>query len=326
VLACALGLRRPRGRRGHVRVAHTERLRELAAYRRVVGRRRLGLVLSLMPLAAAIALCAQIAARPVVVETHRSHLDNRDIVLCLDVSGSMADENLAIIRTFRRLVAGMQGERIGLVVFNTFPRPVFPLTDDYDLIRTQLEVAEGDLDEHRLTSGRLADLARGVTHAGLGQSLVGDGLMGCLDLFTADVQVAELRQGASEQVRRSRVVILATDNQQLNARGHQLFTVSDAALQAEAYDAAVVVLAADSRSAAAQLELAQVAERTGGAVYPAGAGEDAVREITRIVQELESTTIEGPAVTARFDVPGREVGALLLVMGLLCGFWWVMRP
>lgn len=326
VLAAAWGLHRPRARRGHARVAHTERLHLLPSYRRAVRRRRFGLVLSLVPIVAAIALCGYIAARPAAIESRRSQLDNRDIVLCLDVSGSMSDENLAIVRTFRRLVSDLQGERIALVVFNTYSRATFPLTDDYDLVRTQLELAEEDLAQSARASTRTPDLARGVTDPDLGQSFVGDGLMGCTQQFAADERAAELRGGQVRAVERSRIVILATDNEQLNSRGGQLFTVTEAAQQARALDAIVVALAAENNDSADVQELSDAALATGGAVYPASSGDTAIDEISTIVEGLESTTIQGPVVTSRFDVPGPAVGALLAVAGVMLLTWRVMRP
>ncbi len=42
----------------------------------------------------------------------------RDIMLCLDASGSTAPWNVDVIQEFRNIVEGLQGERIGLTVWN----------------------------------------------------------------------------------------------------------------------------------------------------------------------------------------------------------------
>ena len=66
---------------------------------------------------------------------------NRDIMLCLDVSGSMYEADSEILRVYAELSKGFKGERIGLVLFDSSPVVVFPLTDDYDFVTKQLESA-----------------------------------------------------------------------------------------------------------------------------------------------------------------------------------------
>ena len=64
---------------------------------------------------------------------------SRDIVLCLDVSGSALPYDREVIDTYRTLVDNFKGERIGLSIFNSTSRTVFPLTDDYELVSEQLD-------------------------------------------------------------------------------------------------------------------------------------------------------------------------------------------
>lgn len=325
LLALAVALYRPRAKAGAVRVAHTARLRDLPIYRRAVRRRRLALGAVALVLLVAIGVSAYVAARPSVVETHRSQLDNRDIVLCLDTSGSMKDQNLAVVRTFRQLTAELAGERIALVVFNSMPLVLFPLTDDYDLARTELADAEASLEQH---GGRLG---AGAYDLALGVSLVGDGLQGCVRQFTADDEASRLRGeaggGAAADATRSRVIILATDNQQRSRDDQELFTVTEAAEHARSLGAAVITLDAnpnpDSQYAA---ELMHAAEITGGAVYPVSGGADAVEEIAAIVDELESRTVQGEPVTARFDSPEHALSLLAGVVAALVVGWAVVRP
>ena len=55
-------------------------------------------------------------------------------MLCLDVSGSALPYDRQVIGTYRDLVRSFEGERIGLSIFNSTSRTVFPLTDDYELV------------------------------------------------------------------------------------------------------------------------------------------------------------------------------------------------
>src|SRR5699024_2110630 len=59
----------------------------------------------------------------------------RDIVLCLDVSGSMYEYDTEILETFSEMVDSFEGERVALSIFNSTSRTVFPLTNDYELIQ-----------------------------------------------------------------------------------------------------------------------------------------------------------------------------------------------
>ena len=59
---------------------------------------------------------------------------SRDIMLCLDVSGSMVEYNRSVLEQFGRLLENFDGERVGLTIFNASAVTVFPLTTDYGFI------------------------------------------------------------------------------------------------------------------------------------------------------------------------------------------------
>ena len=96
---------------------------------------RAAVVLLVMALVLAIAL----VARPSTVDEGEERASSRDIVLCLDVSGSTLPYDREVIDTYRTLVDNFKGERIGLSIFNSTSRTVFPLTDDYELVSEQLD-------------------------------------------------------------------------------------------------------------------------------------------------------------------------------------------
>ena len=87
-----------------------------------------------------------LAARPARVFNANEQASSRDIVLCLDVSGSTLPYDREVLRSYMNLVDHFQGERIGLSIFNSTSRTVFPLTDDYNLVKTQLKYASDLLD------------------------------------------------------------------------------------------------------------------------------------------------------------------------------------
>ncbi|CAN5318570.1 VWA domain-containing protein [soil metagenome] len=188
-------------------VAHAERLTALPAYRRALAAYRAMVVGLVVCVVALIALSAVLTARPATVTLTNPELHNRDIVLCLDVSGSMISYDEAVLDVFGSLTREFTGERISLVVFNASAVTYFPLTNDYDYIAQQLDrlATEFSDNEQSYYDGTLL---------GNGSSLVGDGLASCVTRFDRT------------EDERSRSVILVTDN---IVAGEQIFTLPQAA-------------------------------------------------------------------------------------------------
>lgn len=214
--------RRRRPRRGQVRrVARTGDLDAVPEVRRAL--RRSAALRALMVIATLVCMtgAAVLVARPVERQEHTERLGTRDIVLCLDVSGSMQEYDAAIVDVFISIVKGFSGERIALSIFNSTSRMVFPLTDDYSMVLAELEDAsralsywddDSGLDDWDLAEDYMTFVAgtEGVPDEG---SLIGDGLMSCGMLFD--------ESGTD----RSRSIILATDN---GLYGNPIYTLDQA--------------------------------------------------------------------------------------------------
>lgn len=150
---------------------------------------------------------------------------SRDIVLCLDVSGSMYEYDTEILATFATMVGSFEGERVALSIFNSTSRTVFPLTNDYDLIQRELEQgAEAiDFDEFGYRLGtrdysdekvrQYVDFVEGTKGIPDEASIVPDGLASCAQVFDQAEQD------------RSRSIIFATDNE---VNGTPIFTLEEA--------------------------------------------------------------------------------------------------
>ena len=86
--------RRPRPRPGSpLLVAHTEALRGLPRYRRIARRRRRVGRLLVAGALLVIAGAGLVVARPQVLETSPREARARDLMVCLDASASMDDDN-----------------------------------------------------------------------------------------------------------------------------------------------------------------------------------------------------------------------------------------
>lgn len=306
ILGLLLGLRRGgdvRGDGGSL-VARAERVRTLPTFARAVRRRRAALVGVIVLGLAASALAAVIAARPVTAQTIQPENTNRDVMLCLDVSGSMSDVDVEVLSVFEELIQGFEGERIGLTIFNSSPVQVFPLTDDYAFVQGQLQRIRESFDyleeipEHWVG-----------TLNGPGASLIGDGLASCAMRF----------DHIDEE--RARSIILATDNE-LN--GESVITLDEAAAFTASRGIRLYTInPVDGIAQAESTALSEAAAMTGGIGFGL---RDAttVDEIIAEVQKQEASTLRGEATVIQIDTPQLWIIALVIVvLGFVLVLWRV---
>ena len=159
-----------------------------------------------------------IAGRPVDRSVRSNALASRDIVLCLDVSTSMLDTDVEILDTFTKMLDTFEGERVALVVWNTTAQTMVPLTDDYDLLRSQFEEAASALDfnptyANPMSSKYITTFGGTLLNEVRASSLIGDGLASCSLAF--DTNKVEDR---------SRSIVLASDNQAVDPEHQQVYS------------------------------------------------------------------------------------------------------
>ena len=290
-------------------VANSERLTSLPGYVRALRRYRAllaGLAASILIL---VLLAIGLSTRPATLSVTQPDLKNRDIVLCLDVSGSMVDYDSEVVDVFSDLADQFEGERISLVVINASAVTYFPLTSDYAYIQKQFaEIKESFKDREN------GSYYRG-TLIGDGSSLVGDGLASCAVRFDAT------------DTPRSRSVILVTDNL---IAGDPIFTLPEAGDLATERDVRVYGINPGDTTAKEYLddlavEFKSVVEGTGGSYYalddPAG-----IPSIVDQITAEQAALMKGPIQLVRHDEPALLVTlAFIGVTGLLVFAWRLKR-
>ncbi|WP_341946869.1 VWA domain-containing protein [Microbacterium sp. LWH11-1.2] len=306
-IGLALGLRRAgRGEAGErARVARAERLRALPSFRQALSRRALALSGILVLGTVATVAAGVVAARPMSSQTIQPVNTSRDIMLCLDVSGSMTEVDVEVLSVFEELLEDFEGERIGLTIFNSSPVQIFPLTDDYDFIREHLASIKESFDyvdqipEHWVG-----------TLNGDGASLIGDGLAACTMGFDRPDD------------ERSRSVIFATDNE---INGASIVTLEEAAGYAKAKGVRVFALnPVQGKDAEVSAELAAAAETTGGAAYGLR-DTTTVSDIVTEVQEQEATELRGEAQVVWTDSPNLWIVVLSITLLSFAVVLWRVR-
>jgi Ca-activated chloride channel family protein len=321
-------------------VANSEYIRDLPAFKSQVRRYRLLQGLGAAFLTLALTATGFLVAKPVQITVKDPRLANRDIVLCLDVSGSMIGYDRALVDVFGQLAESFAGERIALSVFNSTSRLVFPLTDDYALVREQLEEAYVALDPGVLnnnpelidnylyfTAGANADLGDA------GSSLIGDGLANCTLQFedsaaggAGDGDGAGSGAGSgdgdgagSEAEERSRSIIFATDN---DLRGTPVYSLKEAAKLATDRDISLIGLyGAGGGDLSTEQEYRKVFTEAGG-MYFYSDDPAMVDSIVADIQSRQAVLHDAAPIITRTNTVGPWFA--ILVIGLL-GFFVVQR-
>ncbi|MFP1602866.1 VWA domain-containing protein [Microbacterium sp. 2216-1] len=307
VVGVALGLRSRAARNAApaALVSRAERLRALPAFRASVGRRMTALSGILALGVIATLLAGVVAARPMSAQTVQPVNTSRDIMLCLDVSGSMTEVDVEVLTVFDELLDSFEGERIGLTIFNSSPVQIFPLTDDYAFVREQLQRMRESFDYLDETPEHWVGTLNGP-----GASLIGDGLAACTMRFD------------HLDDERSRSVILATDNE---LAGASILTVEEAAQYARAQQVRVFALnPVQGKDAEVSAQLSQAAAITGGQSY-ALRDTTTVADIVAQIQKQEARALQGQAQVVWVDTPNLWMALMLVAILGFVVLLWVVR-
>jgi Ca-activated chloride channel family protein len=276
-----------RSARASAAVANSSALTDLPEYRTALRAHRVRV--AVLTVSAALLGGAALlgAARPQDTSIERPEARNRDIMLCLDISGSMAAYDAELVTTFQSLVTRFEGERIGLVIFNSSAATVFPLTDDYDFIHDELDLAG-----RALTGEPNLESFFAGTFNGRGTSLIGDGLATCVSSFDrVDTQ-------------RPRSVVLATDN---HLAGVPIIAFDEAGELAKAKGVRVYGLNPEEEGADREaVEMREVVEASGGRYFPTG-DPSAIPGIIAAVQSQEAAVIDAAARALHTDAPALPI-------------------
>ncbi|MDR1633728.1 MAG: VWA domain-containing protein [Bifidobacteriaceae bacterium] len=312
------------------RLANTINFAGLPGYATVARQHRVSAALGLTAALVAAAGAVILAARPVSVEVMEPQKRSRDVVLCLDISGSMFPMDAEVIGQFRDIIDGFDGERVAMSWFSSSAVTLFPLTDDYVFIEDVLRPLErqfdavsraSDWDEWYAVPEDLRPDLSG-TEQGDGSSLPGDGLVSCLSLFD------------DSDVKRSRSVILATDNV---VEGDPIFELAEAAGLAADADVHVFALCPSTadlpmNNPDAQAfvdgaeELEAEIEAIGGGFYEAGSRVSVGRIIDSILAQTAGP-VEGAPRQLVTDRPGWGIAVLATGMaGVAVWGGWRRRP
>lgn len=127
------------------KVANTKYIKETEYYKTKVKKYNILSNLIKILSVICIVIASILVARPVTIQTKSEDKYNRDILLGLDISTSECEVNLELIEKFKEIMPSIEGDRIGIVIYNTSPIVYCPLTDDYDYINECFNIIEKQL-------------------------------------------------------------------------------------------------------------------------------------------------------------------------------------
>ena len=301
-----------------LRAANTRRLKEHPLYKRKMLEARIFRILTVAGMIIALVAAVFLTSRPYRSERVQDTVSRRDIFLCVDSSSSNYSGVKELVQEFREIAAGLDGDRIGISLFNTSSIQYVPMTDDYEFALRRLDALEDYLaaQEEFMTDyaqkydsvyeipdserGRYEELNRimasfdsGVT-AGYelkGTSAIGEGLASCLFSFP------EL---ADEE--RTRIIIFVTDNRPelLDA---PLVTLMDAAEMCAFDKVKVLGICPVSDAGGGNVsEMREAAELTGGKFYEPGTALTA-QMILDDIKAIENRETRTTTATVESDAP-----------------------
>ncbi|MDO5645993.1 MAG: VWA domain-containing protein [Dermabacter sp.] len=305
-------------------VANTEFIDRLPSVQRAQRTSRILRILSLILTALLVLVSAVMAGRVASERVEAPDFANRDIVLCLDVSGSMITYDAEILSTFADLVENFKGERVGLSIFNSTSRTVFPLTNDYALIRRELEAGAQALSynpvAHRLGSAQYSEeqiedywqFVDGTYSEVIPPSLIGDGVASCGQLFD------------QAETERSRFIVLATDNE---SGGEGIYTLPESTEALVSRDVTLWSFYPGAGACGGPQcgdELKTESERTGGQMW-SSRDPAAIPAIVGEIQKAQAVEMGAVPRVVRTDHPGVAFALTLVLTVLLVGVGWRSR-
>ena len=294
-------------------VANTGYLRGLPKYQALVRRTRASLAMAFVCFLIAVIATSVSAGAPVDRYVKHDKSASRDIVLCLDSSGSMLPYDSKIGGAFRQIISHFEGERISLQLWDAYSMTMFPLTDDYDMATDVLQDMSDTIDTGLIQVGGKISGTRELfeylepvlDEKQEVSSLVGDGLASCIMGFDHNDK------------QRSRTILLATDNE---VYGSGVYDLSEAIEFAKSQGVTVTALypGSDISLSSEALQLRDEVRKTGGDFYDASSP-SAVDSVVRQIEAEQKEELDSAGKMIETDRPGAALGWTLVGVVSLLG-------
>ena len=304
--ALAFFYKRNKQKDGEVKLANTDIIFEDKYIRKQMLKYYILRVVLVFSVLVMVILSGVLLARPYYIKKIKEQKYNRDIILCMDISASVDDLNLKLVKELQDTVRSLSGERIGIVIFNTTPVVLVPLTDDYEYvieqlenIRTAIKSQKGNFSFGNEDWLYWHEYLYGGTLVGneiRGSSLIGDGLLGGLFAFP------EMNSN------RTKVIIFSTDN---DPNGEGYVNLTEAAEYCKRNNCTVYGIGTKLMYNKDREEMEAAVKSTGGKFFL----EENASQFHEIVDEIEAKSVdltEGKTIIKMIESPAKWFGLLVI--------------
>lgn len=254
-------------------------------------------------------------AMPYKTEVNEIKNMNRDIILCMDISTTVDHLNFELVGKLKDVVENLNGERFGIVIFNTSPLYLVPLTTDYEQVLNELDIIEEALelrDDFYNGSGTYSDrlveldeyISAGtlVGNAERGSSIIGDGLAAAALDFT----------NIEEDPDRSRIIIFSTDN---DLQGTEIITLPQAGQLCVDRGITVYGIGTEQMYPSDKTMMRNTVEMTGGEFYY---GEDS-RVVSNIIDNIQEHVASLDTIEYEIsETVTPEIPFIILLISMAC--------
>ena len=333
---------RARYRKGIV-AANTAYVKTLSVIKRMLVTHRVIKTTAQCSLLGSFVFALLLSAQPYRTETTHEGVKKRDIFLCMDVSASTWSLNTELVNELKDVIAGLSGDRFGVLIFNTSPLLYVPMTDDYDFVNMKLDELlpffamyeqyysdfyiyahdDGYLyfpdnetrDAYDAWREEVSVWSDPVTidNNRKGSSLIGVGLASCLYSFP---------RFSTED--RTRIIIMSTDNAD-EAIQTPLLDLNEATALCRKNNVTVFGIFPDLSSFRYAYEEAEYdskrasfrenVERTGGAYYEQSSSLS-VSDIVENIQQHEAMRVDDIIITRQVDQPKLPLLGIMICLSL----------
>ena len=285
-------------------VAHSKRVKALPEYEKVRKEYRFLLVMVAICFAVSVVSITISASRPISVDVIEPDYETRDIVLCIDVSGSQSNEMVDVLTYFSSTLSKLRGQRVGIGIFAAKAAIVSPLTNDYDALEL---VLKDILNTYSFGTGSTA-LSIGASSA------IGDGIINCASAFDKITEEG-----------RAQSIIVATDDYQNDG----IATVKQAGNYLAKYGIVLYGIDTVKESNAYAMkynerinDLRQAAKTTGGLYYNLPAQGINGSQAASDIMKQEAAKHDSVAQFAQMDSPKiSTIVALCSIIAMLLIVW-----
>ncbi len=275
---------------------------------------------------ASLVLSGFLMARPYKTESKQLANYNRDIILCLDISSSVDVLNETLIDKLETVVKELNGERFGIVIFNTSPVLLCPLTNDYQyILRTLERIKEGlqmriDMQHNRILYSQKYLEAQAFIENGTivgwperGSSIIGEGLAAAsLDFY--DVE---------EKPDRTRIIIFTSDNDNA-VIGDEIVTLPEAGKMCQERGITVFGIGTEIMKDIDRKMMQETVEGTGGSFWY-GEDDDVVDNIVANLRKQMAALDDTQYEIIENELPEKPFKVLLFSLALMLALAFILK-